>query len=305
MILSALVPIFLIILVGFCISRLPIANPSVWAEVEKLVYYIFFPCLLILRLSALEFDWDDIQLVSLVIGLALAVMTVVVVGMRPHIASDWSSLSSVYQGSIRFNTYIGLAVIDVLFGDRGLTAAALCLAVYVPLVNVLSVVSLSMTGESGARRLFMAVGSVASNPLVLACLGGLAISFYNVRFPELALSVLEILSQPALPLGLLAVGAGIQFTAFGSQSWPIGVACFNKLLVFPSLILFAALVFGMPTLLASVLLILTALPSPPSAYILARQLGGNEALMANIITAQTLVAFAVIPVWVELGERLL
>lgn len=305
MILTALTPIFAIILLGFLISRTPVSSQAVWSELERLTYYVFFPALLVIRLSSSNFDWSDIADIAKVIGLALFAITVVILSLRKLISSDAASLSSVYQGSIRFNTYIGLACIDVLYGDRGLITAALCLAVYIPLVNILCVVALSGGGEGGTRRLSRVINSVATNPLVLACLAGIAISYSGFDIPSLAESVLEILSQPALPIGLLAVGAGIRFVALGEQSWQLLIALLNKLALLPGLVLAACLLFDTPRSVALIVLLLTALPAPPSAYILARQLGGNESLMANIITLQTLAAFFVIPVWIELADRYL
>ena len=303
MILSALTPTFAIILLGFLISRTLISNQAVWSELERLNYYIFLPALLVLRLSASNFDLQDIGNISEAIGLALFLITVLVLVLRKLVSSDSASLSSIYQGSIRFNTYIGLACIDVLYGDRGLTTAALCLAIYIPLVNVLCVVSLTGGGEGGTKRISRIINSVATNPLVLACVTGIAISYTGFNIPSLAESVIEILSQPALPIGLLAVGAGIRFVSLGEQSWQLLVAAINKLAVFPGLVLAACLLFETPNSIAVILLLLTALPAPPSAYILARQLGGNESLMANIITIQTVAAFFVIPVWIEFANR--
>ncbi len=305
MIISALTPIFAIILLGFLISRTPVSSQGVWSELERLTYYVFFPALLVLRLSSSNFDWDDIGDISKVVGLALFVITVLILTLRKLVSSDSASLSSVYQGSLRFNTYIGLAVIDVLYGDRGLIIAALCLAVYIPPVNILCVVALTGGGEGGTKRISRVINSVLTNPLVLACVVGITISYTGFIIPTLAESVLEILSQPALPIGLLAVGAGIRFVALGEQSWQLLVAVINKLGVLPALVLGACILFETPNSVAVILLLLTALPAPPSAYILARQLGGNESLMANIITVQTLAAFFVIPVWIEIAERYL
>ena len=302
MILSALTPIFAIIVLGFLISRTPLSSQAVWSELERLTYYIFFPALLVLRLSASSFDWQDIGDISKVIGLALSVITVLILSLRKLVSSDFASLSSVYQGSIRFNTYIGLACIDVLYGDGGLTTAALCLAIYIPLVNILCVASLTGGGEGGTKRISRVINSVATNPLVLACVAGIVISYTGFTIPSLAESVIEILSQPALPIGLLAVGAGIRFVTLKEESWQLLVAVINKLAVFPALVLAACVLFETPNSVAVILLLLTALPAPPSAYILAKQLGGNESLMANIITLQTLAAFFVIPVWIELAD---
>ena len=93
--------------------------------------------------------------------------------------------------------------------------------------------------------------------------------------------------------------------AFGRQSWQLTVALLGKLLVFPALVAVATQLFTVSSDLAAILLLLTCLPAPPSAYILARQLGGDVSLMANIITLQTVVAFFTIPVWLSVGNRLL
>lgn len=296
-------PIFAIILLGFLISRTPISSQEVWQGLERLTYYLFFPALLVSRLSQTNFEVNELLEIGYVLGFALFVFTILFIGLRKFIARNQGSLSSVYQGSIRFNTYIGLACVEALYGDNGLTLAALCLVVYIPLVNFLSVISISASG--GGNRWVVVTGSVLTNPLVLACLIGMGLSFYNMEVPDLGWEIIEVLSRPALPLGLLAVGAGIHFVAFGDQTWQLVVALFCKLLAFPALVVVATLLFKMAPGLSAVLLLLTCLPAPPSAYILARQLGGNVSLMANIITLQTLFAFFTIPLWVDIGDRFL
>ena len=304
MVIEPLIPIFCIIVLGFAVSRTPVSSRSVWEGLERLTYYLFFPALLISRLSATRFEAAKLLDIGLSLGLALLVFTLLFAGLHRFIAERRDSLGSVYQGGIRFNTYIGLACIEALYGDTGLTLAALCLLVYIPVVNVLSVIALTAQGREGSR-ITLVTGSVLTNPLVLACLIGTVLGLYEVDVPEIVLELLDVLSQPALPLGLLAVGAGIRFMAFGRQSWQLAVAVLGKLLVFPALVAVATQLLGVPADLAAVLLLLTCLPAPPSAYILARQLGGDVSLMANIITLQTVVAFFTIPVWLNVGNRLL
>ena len=304
MIMEPLIPIFCIIVLGFAVSRTPVSSRSVWEGLERLTYYLFFPALLISRLSATRFEAAKLLDIGLSLGLALLVFTLLFAGLHRFIAERRDSLGSVYQGGIRFNTYIGLACIEAIYGDTGLTLAALCLLVYIPVVNVLSVIALTAQGREG-NRITLVTGSVLTNPLVLACLIGTVLGLYEVDVPEIVLELLDVLSQPALPLGLLAVGAGIRFMAFGRQSWQLAVAVLGKLLVFPALVVVATQLFGVSPDLAAVLLLLTCLPAPPSAYILARQLGGDVSLMANIITLQTVVAFFTIPVWLNVGNRLL
>ena len=266
---------------------------------------MFFPSLLVLNLAESNFDWIELREITQVILVGLVAITLFVILFSKLIARDLSSVSSVYQGSIRFNTYIGLACIDALFGDRGLTTAALCLAVYVPLVNVASVISLSLHSTNGRNRWVTVFSSTVSNPLVIACFIGISISYTGFRIPDLALESISIHSQPALTLGLLAVGAGFHTSAMGVQIWQLCASLLNKMLLFPAAVLGACLLFSTSSELATILILLTTLPAPPSAYILARQLGGNTALMANIITVQTPVALLAIPFWLEICERFL
>ena len=304
MILGALIPIFAIILLGFLISRTPISSPEVWQGLERLTYYLFFPALLVNRLSQTNFEVSELLEIGYVLGFALFAFTILFTGLRQFIAKGKGSLSSVYQGSIRFNTYIGLACVEALYGESGLTLAALCLVVYIPLVNVLSVISISASGGN-RNRWVIVTGSVLTNPLVLACFLGMGLSYYNVEVPDLGWEIIEVLSLPALPLGLLAGGAGIHFVVIGDQTWQLAVALFCKLLAFPALVVVATLLFKLAPGLSAVLLLLTCLPAPSSAYILARQLGGNVSLMANIITLQTLAALFTIPLWIDIGDRFL
>ena len=304
MMISALLPVCILVVLGFAIARTPLSSPSAWELVERLTYYLFFPALLIDRLRGARYQSDDLLAIAVVVIAAIAVITLLLLAARRLLGAERGGFGVLFQGSIRFNTYIGLAVLEALYGESGLTRAALCLAVYIPLVNLLSVVALTGGGD-GQRRTVVVAGSVVTNPLVLACAVGLGMSYADYALPPLAAELLALFSQPALPLGLLAVGAGIRFVALGSQAVSLATALIAKLLLFPGLVLLACLLFETETALAITIVLLTSLPAPPSAYILARQLGADAGLMANIITVQTIAAFFLLPLWIELGNRYL
>ena len=267
-----------------------------------MTYYLFFPALLISRLSATRFEAAKLLDIGLSLGLALLVFTLLFAGLHRFIAERRDSLGSVYQGAIRFNTYIGLACIEALYGGNGLELAALCLLVYIPVVNVLSVIAITVRGRDG-NRITLVTGSVLTNPLVLACLIGTVLGLYEVNVPEIVRELLDVLSQPALPLGFWLWEPGFVFCLLADRagSW---VAVLGKLLIFPALVAVATQLLGVPADLAAVLLLLTCLPAPPSAYILARQLGGDVPDGQHHYPADGS-RFFTIPVWLEVGNRLL
>ena len=161
-------------------------------------------------------------------------------------------------------------------------AAALCLLVYIPVVNVKRDRSYGARprGQSDYRGDGQCADESTRARLFVWNSSG---TVYEVDVPEIVLALLDVLSQPALPLELLAVGAGIRFLSFGRQSWQLAAAVLGKLLIFPALVAVATQPTGVHPDLAAVLLLLTCLPAPPSAYILARQLGGDVSLMANTL----------------------
>lgn len=313
MVFLALLPIFLLILLGNALKRTLIRDESVWTGIEKLTYYFFFPSLLITRLAASRFDGALVGDVGLIVLLALALLTLLVIFLRTFFADQPRSISSLYQGSVRFNTYIALACIDGVYGETGLLLAALFIAFYVPLVNAACVAAISLavaaaemqdTKQSSRTSLLRpTLVSVAKNPLVAACLIGIFLSFGEIELWPVLVNFLVILSQPALPLGLLAVGAGMQFSAVSEQSSLLMTALLNKLLLAPLLALVLSLGLDLNHAAAVIVVLMMALPAPPSSFILAKQLGGNAPLMANIVSMQTLAGFVMIPFWMAIAGR--
>ena len=67
----------------------------------------------------------------------------------------------------------------------------------------------------------------------------------------------------------------------------------------------ALLAFGVTGEAARVGLVFQAIATAPSAYVMARQLGGNARLMAALIAVQTLLSMVTLPLVLGLGFRLL
>jgi predicted permease len=109
-----------------------------------------------------------------------------------------------------------------------------------------------------------------------------------------------LLSQSALPIGLLSVGVGLEFKYLKSAKSELIVSTFAKLFYFPVVIYGVGLFFGLHGMMLSITVIFGAMPTAVSGYILARELGGDVSLMASIITLQTLACmgslFLIVPI---------
>ena len=292
----ALLPDFALILLGFVLRRAMHLGDHFWTGLEKLVYFVLFPALLFNALVKNTIDWQSAP------PLVLTGAAAMVVGMLLALPVRWASsispisFASQFQCAFRFNSYIGFAVAGNLHGVAGIAAMGLLTGALVPLANVAAVSMLARHGSSGVLR------ELARNPLVLATLAGLLWNVAGWPVPEPALNFLGRLSEAAIALGLLTVGAALRLRgAFGgggrgAAAWFVTV----KLVAMPAAALVIAGALGLTGVYFDIAVAFAALPTASSAYILTQRMGGDGARVAWLISATTLLAMLTLPVWLAL-----
>lgn len=297
-ILGALLPIFSLIALGYAFRRAGFPGDGFWPPLERLIYFVLFPALLVDRLANAELGMFAFgPFVAALIGAVLLVGALSFLTKRLPGMSD-AGFGAVFMGAVRFNTYVGIGAAGAVWGEAGLTVAALVLAIWVPLVNFLSVWVLLRHGDTGSKAPMpwaRLVAGIATNPLILACVFGAAVNLTGLGLPFAIDRLVAVLGAAALPLGLLAVGAGLEFVAVrrGGRALPLAVVL--KLLVLPLFVLAALRILDISGLGATVALLIAGLPTAPSSYILARQLGGDARLLAGIIAIQTALSMVTLP----------
>jgi predicted permease len=203
------------------------------------------------------------------------------------------SFASQYQCAFRFNSYIGLAVAGTLYGVPGIAAMGIVVGLMVPPANMAAVWMLARHGEVGVWR------ELARNPLILATLAGVTANVSGFEPPSVLLHFLARLSDAAIALGLLAVGAGLRLNGVsgGAAHTAAGYLLAVKLLAMPAAALLLIRWFGLVGTHADIALIFSALPTASSAYILAQRMGGDGARVAWLISVGTLLAMLSLPLW--------
>lgn len=295
---TAVFPVFLLILLGLVIRRRGWISEGFWEPAERLAYFFLLPALLVTSLAGADFTRLPAAAMAGAVVLAIVAMSALLLLVHLVTRGDGPAFTAVLQTSIRPNTYIGLSIPFALFGQEGLTIAALIVAVVVPTVNLIAVATLvRFGGHHGQQRPNLAK-AVLLNPLILACLAGLALNLTGLGLPPVARETLVILARAALPLALLSVGAGLDLAAAKASGAHVGAAVALKLLGLPLLTAGSCWLLDVHGLAWTVAMLFNALPTATSAYILARQMGGAPALVANILTVQTLAAAVTLPLLV-------
>ena len=298
---TTLLPIALVILLGLALKRKQFVSDQFWKEADRMVYYVFFPCLLISKIASMnlaEVEFFKISSIIVIVLISLSILLMLMQYLKPIEATTFTSI---YQGALRFNTFVTLSVIASVWETPiALEVAALIVGIKVLLLNILCVGIFTIYIKSTSSTLEK-ISLTLKNPLIISCSTGLLLNWLGITLPAWLFASMDLMGKVALPLGLLSVGAGLVLRYSDWLSYPILLSTVFKLLIAPLLAFSLGHLFGLDVISLQVLVLLFAMPTAISAYILAGQLGGDQATMAKIITIQTLVSAAtlsLILIWI-------
>ena len=295
LIISALLPVFLLIALGWGIRRTGFLEATAWPPMERLIYFILFPCLLVQNLATADLGGIDFAPMGAALLSAIFIMTGGLSLMRTRLQLSGPEYSSLFQGAVRWNGFVGIAAASSLFGGAGLARMAIAISLMVPTVNLLSIYVLTRYASTETANLRSALIAVVRNPLILACLSGIALNIGGAGLAPLINDTLKVLGSAALPLGLLAVGAALDLSNMRQFGGTVFLGTALKMLGMPILVASTAWIFGVQGLTRDVAILCASVPGATSAYILARQLGGDAPMMASMITASTISALVTMP----------
>ena len=292
---TALIPIMMLIMLGYILKRSKFLPENTWAGIEKLTYYILFPALLIGTLakqSVIGVAWPAMLFVVLFTLLTSALLLIL---LRKKLTNSDATFTSIFQGGLRFNTYIMLAIAQSLYGAVGLAMGSVAAGFMIVLINLCCISVFAVWGKATFQGGGQFIKAIIANPLIITCAIGWFLSITGIGLPFIAENILEIIGRAALPLGLLAVGAALKLKSIKGHFSAIVIASIFQFIIKPIITVTLIAYIGLTGIAAAVLIIAFMTPTAPSAYILARQLGGDTDTMASIITLQTLAAFIIMP----------
>ena len=284
-----LLPDFLLIVAGYLICRYSALNRNVWDGAERLVYFVLFPALLFTAIvrsplqPAAALPLVACGLAVVATGIATAYALRGVRGVDSHLHASGA------QVAFRFNSYVALALAERLAGAPGLAWTALLVAVCVPVCNIAAVWPLARHGGQSYLR------ELSRNPLILSTGSGLAFNLLGWQLPDLASLTLSRIGAAALPLGLMAVGAGLQMGALREAPRLAAALLTIRHALLPLVAVVLVLWAGLPAPQQAVVVAFAALPTASSAYVLATRMGGHGGYVAGLVTLSTLIGMAGLP----------
>ena len=294
-IVNALAPLGVLVALGAVLLKTGFMSTALRQGLDRLVYWVALPALIVRVLAQAPPAADDaaVQMTVVLCGATLAAALIAWaaawIGRVPR-ASVGVLIQAAFRGNLAF---VGLPVIALASHDDSvlLAKAAFVFAPTVVLYNVLGVVGLVASQQrlSAGMPRRMAV-SLATNPLLLACVVGMALGAWGRGLPTVVGTSLELLGKPAGPLALLSLG-GVLVSYPVRRHLGLGlVTALFKCGLVPLLTWVFAGLMGLDGPDMQVVMIFSACPTAVASYVLATQLKGDAGLAAAAIVISTLLS---------------
>jgi predicted permease len=187
-------PVFCLIAIGYGLRKSDFLPDATWRPIEKLSINLLYPGFLITAIWKADISGGAAGAAGAAAVTSVMIIATATLMAKRFMTIEGPAFTSVFQGVIRVNSFVFLPVIQSIFGADGLALAAVVIAAMIPVTNILCVIVLVRWGaDQRAMSPLSLTTAILSNPILIACLAGLALNLLHVpRIPGLS-DTLELL----------------------------------------------------------------------------------------------------------------
>ncbi|MEQ5801346.1 AEC family transporter [Halomonas sp. H10-9-1] len=283
-------PVFAMVFIGLGLKRARWIDAAFVTTASQLVFKATLPTLIFLSITRADLE-------ATLNPRMLGVFALATLGSF-LLAWAWARLrvpladrGSYIQGAFRGNCgIVGLALAAGMYGDYGLSAGGLLLGVVILTYNAFSVIALAYHQEKVTTDWHQMLMQIVRNPLILAVVLAMPVALSGLSLPDWVITSGEYFASLTLPLALICVGATLSFSALQASGAVALSASLMKMVTIPVLATTAAWLAGFEGRELGVMFLFFASPTAAAAFVMAKAMGGNAVLTANIIALTTLMA---------------
>jgi predicted permease len=295
-----------VVAIGVVLRRYRFLDEGFIDAANSLVYYILLPALLFHEIGGTDFRQAfSGPLVAGGYAATLATFPLAFL-MARALRLGPSETGAFVQGSFRANlAYVGLPIVFNAVGPAGLRKAGILLGLIVPLLNGLSIAALvaphgAGKGEGIGTTASRVARQIVTNPIILACLAGIAWSVLKLPFPGMIDRTFRLLTPATLPLSLLCLGGSFSFDRARKGFAVAALAAFLKGVILTGIAIVLYHWMGVSGDDMRIGAIMLGCPTAVVTYVMAARLQGDTDLAGTIIIVSTATSAVTITGWLFL-----
>ncbi|MCP3700585.1 MAG: AEC family transporter [Aliivibrio sp.] len=283
-------PICLMLFLGVLLKRTRLINDNFIEVASKLVFQVTLPAMLFLSIVNANHDFTSSSHLIIYGLIANFLFFLFTIYSTRFTFKNKQDHGVIIQGGFRSNTaIIALAYVANAYGNAGVALAAIYVAATTILYNIQAVIALTPKDDNDKQAFGVIVKTLTKNPLIISIILGIACSSLSAPIPKIITQAGQYFANMTLPLALLCAGGSLNLPSMKKDNLATWFATSYKLILSPVFITIGGILLGFRGLDLGLLFFMSAAPTAAASYVMARAMGGNAILAANII-AQTTVA---------------
>lgn len=298
--LNATLPVFFIMALGYILHRIGWVSDAFASGMNSFVFRLALPVSLFTELCGVDVAsvWDGRYILFCLAVTALSILIAVLCSLL--LRNDRESRGEFVQGAYRSSaSLLGMTYLENMYGTA--ESGSLMMLGAVPLYNVAAVLVLSLMNPNGGRfdgaRMKKTLIGILTNPIIWGIFLGFGWALLRLPMPQMLGTTLNYVGRCASPMGLLAMGASLDFSSLSKKTKPVIGASFLKLIGFPLLFMPVAAALGFRGQELAAALIMTGSASTVAGYVMAKNMGHEGTVSAGTVALTTLMASFTLTFW--------
>lgn len=302
--LNAVLPMFIMLLIGFVIRKFNILKESFLPHLNKLVFTVFFPFLMFNNIYGSDFgDVFNPQLLIFAV-IAVAIIYMLSVGFTVLVEKSNYSRGAMIQAIYRSNfVLMGMPIVENIFGNGKIGMTAVLVTVIVPMYNILAVITLEIFRGNKINLLKILKG-IATNPLIIGSVAGIIAVALNLKLPQAVNCAVSDIAGAATPISLMVLGASVTFGSIKKCRRNLIICVFARLIAVPALCLGAAAFLGFRGIDFVSLIGLFCSPCAVSSFTMSQQMNSDYELSGATVVFTSVMACFTMFLWIFLFKQL-
>ena len=303
---SSLIPVILLIALGFFAGRRGWIRATSVKDLSNLVFMVLTPALLFRTMSTVhvqDLDFGPVAIYFAAAGLIFAA-TLGVQGFSTLAAAR--GLANTFSNTIM----IGVPLVGLAFGEAGLVTLFTLISVHalILLTGATVVFELAAAREHAAkdgdgggtqqpmwRTVLQAVRNGIVHPVPLPIIAGLLFAQTGLVLPEVVGKPLQLLGQALGPIALLLVGVTLAFTKVGHQFGAALRIALVKCVVHPLVLAALGWSLGLSGMPLAVMIVAAALPVGANVFLFTQRYEVAQEEVTASIAVSTALALVTVP----------
>ena len=297
---EAVMPIFILMLLGYVIKKIKLADKKSVDVVNGWVFKIFLPVLLFYNIYNTQ--TADVLNVKLIVFAIIGILFIFVLGYFAVLllTKDNAKRGVMLQGFFRANyAILGIPLVSYICGNKTSGLASLMVAVVIPVFNILAVIALEVfRGGNSKVNVLKLLKGIVTNPLIVGCIVGFVVFVLDLKLPSVVEKSVKDIASMATPLSIVALGAVFDFSYIKGYFRENVIVVMTKLVIVPLIIIPVAVWAGFRGEALACLLVVFASPIAVSSFSMAQQMDGDENLAVQVIAISSALCIVTLFLWI-------